>query len=287
MGISCQICIRSSHARTFVVVRGGLRRAAIEKVNLQEAANRADVHYQTAYRWVREGRLRAMKSAAAYEISEDEIRRFLAERERPTAPPERIQVRRWSQLQERLQEHLANGDELESWNIVERLHKGQVPPLDICENLFTPVLRWIGNEWHEGRMTVAQEHRASAMTERAISRLTTYPRGRPRGTAVVTTPPGETHRLPSTMAALVLRDDRWRVHHLGSDLPTDESLRFVKGTAADLLVVSITCGTDTDISQLVGQVRDSGTRVLVGRIGATLTDLVAEARLCSPAGLAR
>ncbi len=264
-------------------VRDGLHGSSAEHVNLQEAANRAGVHYQTAYRWVREGRLRATKCAAEYEISEDEIQRFLEDRNRPTAPPERIQVRRWAQLQERFQQHVLAGDELESWAIVERLHSGQVSTLDICENLFGPVLSWIGNEWHDGRLSIAHEHRATAIIERTMSRLTSYPRGRPRGTAVITTPAGECHRLPSIMASLVLRDDRWRVHHLGSDLPVAEVLQFVKESFADLLVISVTFSEQAAVDELIEAASGLGVAVLVGRPGSTLKNLIDDARRVSPA----
>jgi PAS domain S-box/DNA binding domain, excisionase family len=49
-------------------------------MNLKEAARRLDVHYQTAYKWVRSGELRALRVGARYEISEGAITQFLATR---------------------------------------------------------------------------------------------------------------------------------------------------------------------------------------------------------------
>lgn len=61
-------------------------------------------------------------------------------------------------------------------------------------------------------------------------------RGRPRGVVVVGSPEGEHHRLPSIMATAALRSDRWRVHHLGADVPEAEIVEFVQHVRPDLLV---------------------------------------------------
>ncbi|HET9729890.1 MAG TPA: GAF domain-containing protein [Acidimicrobiia bacterium] len=49
-----------------------------ESVNLKTAARRLGVHYQTAYRWVRSGRLVAVKVGSGYEISDAAVERLQA-----------------------------------------------------------------------------------------------------------------------------------------------------------------------------------------------------------------
>lgn len=49
-------------------------------MNLKQAAHRLSVHYQTAYRWVRDGRLSAVKVGNRYEVSEAAIEQFLSQR---------------------------------------------------------------------------------------------------------------------------------------------------------------------------------------------------------------
>jgi hypothetical protein len=56
--------------------------------------------------------------------------------------------------------------------------------------------------------------------------------GRPRGTAVTATPPGERHALPGMMAAACLREDHWHVHHLAADLPVADVIRLAADTGA-------------------------------------------------------
>ena len=50
-------------------------------MNLKEAARRLEVHYQTAYRYVRDGRLAAVRVGCTYEISESAVEQFLAQSE--------------------------------------------------------------------------------------------------------------------------------------------------------------------------------------------------------------
>jgi MerR family transcriptional regulator, light-induced transcriptional regulator len=256
-------------------------------MNLQEAAERLGVHYQTVYRWVREGDLTAIKQGNSYQVSTDEVDRFLTLRQVPTAPPERLVVRSWETQRERLLAALLIGDELEARAVADRLIEGHVATIDICEQLVAPCLAEIGDRWHRGEVSVAEEHRATAICSRILARAATHPRGRPRGTAVVLAAPGDDHSLPSAMAALVLRDDRWRVHHLGANVPTDDLLALAHSVNADLVVLSRTYADQGPVITLAAALRSQGFGVMVGGTdGKTLSDLVAIARTHTKAGAA-
>jgi excisionase family DNA binding protein len=61
-------------------------------VNLKQAARHLGVHYQTAYKLVRSGRLAAVCVGARYEISEAAIERYLAERQAMRRAPARARL---------------------------------------------------------------------------------------------------------------------------------------------------------------------------------------------------
>jgi excisionase family DNA binding protein len=61
-------------------------------VNLKQAARHLGVHYQTAYKLVRSGRLAAVCVGARYEISEAAIERYVAERQAMRRAPARARV---------------------------------------------------------------------------------------------------------------------------------------------------------------------------------------------------
>lgn len=248
-------------------------------MDLKGAAQRLGVHYQTAYRWVREGALPASKIGTTYHISDVELERFARRRSEPAPPPRTSQVRSWKLQADRLFALLRDGDELACRGLVDRLRAGGVPPLALCQDLFAPALACIGDEWVAGRLSVGHEHRASAICERLLARVAVHPSGRPRGQAVVCTPPGEQHGLPATMAAIVLRADRWHVHHLGTEVPRHDLEDMVRTLAADIVVLSTVNPPARPRAELLADsVRQAGCRAMVGGAGQSLRTLVAEAR---------
>ena len=249
-------------------------------MDLQTAADQLGVHYQTAYRWVRDGSLRAVKRGSVYEIEEAELARFRTVRASPAPPPKQATVRSWSHQVDRLYSLLVAGDELDARQLVDRLNEGGIEPLVVCESLLGPTLARVGDAWAAGALSVAEEHRAAQICERLVARLAVHPRGRPRGVAVVATHVGEEHGLPAAMAALVLRADRWQVHHLGTQVPTSDLVDLTRAVAADLVVLSPANSGAVDDAQLVAaEVRArTSAHVLVGAPGAALRDLVLGAR---------
>lgn len=248
-------------------------------MDLREAADALGVHYQTAYGWVRQGLLPARKIGRGYQISGDDVTALAAQRSGGREPIRPIRVRDWAVQAGRLYAALADGEETQARHRLERL-AGGVTLTDLCEHAIAPALRRIGDDWAAGRISIAQEHRASAICQRLIATHAQQPGGRPRGVAVVTTPPGERHGLPSLMAAACLREDRWLVHHLAADLPVDEVTLLADNAGAGLVVLS------TAMSETARQAQDEarsiaasrpGLTVLAGRPGDSLHDLRARA----------
>ena len=235
-------------------------------MQLREAADALGVHYQTAYGWVRHGVLPARKTAGGYEVSEGDVRALAERRAAGTAPRPEVRVRDWAAQAERLYAAIVTGNETGARHDLDRLADG-VPVTDLCELVIAPALRRIGEQWAAGELTIAVEHRASAICERLIAARAHQPQGRPRGVAVTATPPGERHGLPALMAAASLREDHWLVHHLAADLPTEEVTGLALGAAADLVVLS--CATTQGARLATRAARDIGRsapslRVLIG-----------------------
>jgi excisionase family DNA binding protein len=248
-------------------------------VDLREAADALGVHYQTAYAWVREGTLPARKVGRGYEVSDAGVRALAAQRRHGHEPPKPIWVRDWAAQAQALYAAITGGEETRAHHQLERLTSG-VRIVDLCEQVIAPALRRVGDEWAAGRVSIAQEHRASAICERLLASQIRQPAGRPRGTAVVATPPGERHGLPALMAAACLREDRWLVHHLASDLPVAEVARLAGQVGAGLVVLSAarseTAQQARQAAQVVAATRP-GLNVLAGRPGDSLHDLLARA----------
>ena len=246
-------------------------------MDLRGAADTLGVHYQTAYGWVRQGLLPARKIGRGYQIRDEDVATFAARRRLGQEPVRPIRVRDWAAQAGRLYPAMAGGEETLARQRLERL-AGGVSITDLCDHLIAPALRRIGDDWAAGRGAIAQEHRAAAICARLIGALARQPGGRPRGVAVVTTPPGERHSLPALMAAACLREERWLVHHLAADLPVDEVTRLAGQAGAGLVVLSAamsqTARRTQDEARSIAASRP-GLTVLAGQPGATLHDLLA------------
>jgi excisionase family DNA binding protein len=86
----------------------------------RKAADALGVHCQTAYRWVRSGRLPARLVAGQYRVGRADLERVDDQRRKPIAPRPPSGRRLHHQV-ERMYEALLNGDEAEARRICQRL----------------------------------------------------------------------------------------------------------------------------------------------------------------------
>ncbi|HEX5190816.1 MAG TPA: B12-binding domain-containing protein [Streptosporangiaceae bacterium] len=245
-------------------------------MRLQEAADMLGVHYQTAYGWVRDGQLPARKIRRGYEVSDADVQALAARRQRGREPAAQIKVRDWPAQADRLYSAISDGEETRARRSTDRL-AGHVSVLDLCDRVIAPALRRIGEDWAAGHVSIAEEHRATAICERLLATHATQPAGRPRGTAVVTTPPGERHGMPALMAAACLREARWHVHHLSADLPAAEIGRLAAEVGASLVVLSTATragAASADETAPLVRAAAPGATVLVGHAGENLETLL-------------
>jgi MerR family transcriptional regulator, light-induced transcriptional regulator len=243
---------------------------------LREAADFLGVHYQTAYGWVRQGLLPATKAGRRYQVNVADVHALGAQRAAGMPPRPEVKVRNWQAQADRFYDAIVAGEARLAHTRLERLAAG-VPFIELCDQVVAPALRRIGDGWAAGDVTIAVEHRASAICQRLIAPLAArQPRGRPRGVAVTATPPGERHELPALMAAGTLREDRWLVQHLATDLPASEVGRLADDVAARLVVLSAATEQGAERGALeAAQLAQAyaGVLVLAGRPSESLYDL--------------
>jgi methanogenic corrinoid protein MtbC1 len=105
-------------------------------------------------------------------------------------------------------------------------------------DVVTPALRWTGEAWHRGELSVAQEHAISAKVRAHLGRLISDGQGGVHGVAVLACAPGERHDIGLLMLAVMLRTDGWRVEFLGADTPVAEAITFAYDVGATMLCLS-------------------------------------------------
>lgn len=183
-------------------------------MTLQEAADQLGVHYMTAYRYVRLGRLAATKEGNSWVVTEDDLEAF---RSTASEPRERSD---WSGEFERL---LIAGDPAAAWVLIEDALASSFSPAEVDLEIILPAMRSVGERWVSGEVGIAEEHLATAVARRCVSRLSPrfHRRGVTRGTVVVAMGPGEWHQLGAEILADLLRGENFHVLFLGANTPPE------------------------------------------------------------------
>jgi len=250
-----------------------------ETIDLQTAARRLGVHYQTAYKLVRSGELPAQLVIGAYRLDPDAVAQCAERRARPAAPRKRRPRAGFAGLSRRMYDHLVGGEERQATLLISGLVRDGVPMTTAAQEVLVPALKMIGEEWGAGRLDISVEHRASAIVERILGEHYPNPRGRRRGTAVVASLAGDRHALPTMLAATSLREDNWLVHHLGADLPREELMRFCQEEPVDLVVLTVTVTRLRKAAlRTAAELEKLGLRALVGGPDQGLDELQRLAR---------
>jgi MerR family transcriptional regulator, light-induced transcriptional regulator len=130
--------------------------------------------------------------------------------------------------------------------------------IDIYVHVFTAALHHVGELWESNKISVAQEHMATSITQYAIASI--YPRLVPaevhRGSMVVTGVAGELHQIGANLVADAMEAKGWAVQFLGSNLPDSAVVAAVEETSATVLCISTTLVANLPaVVELVGAVR--------------------------------
>lgn len=255
-----------------------------ELISLQDAADVLGVHYMTAYRYVRTGRLAAVKEGAEWRVDPADLadlevgRRSRAgdtadDRTSPTVASKR--PRTWTAEPMRLAGRLVEGDEAGSWQLIEDALTAGATPETIYTDLLVPAMAEVGDRWARGDASVADEHAATVTVQRLVGRLgpSFARRGRKRGTIVLGAAPGDNHGLTVSLLADPLRGRGFAVVDLGANVPTEAWVDAVRG-AERLKAVGISViapGLDATVAATTAAVHEA-TDVPVVLGGGGLTD---------------
>lgn len=113
-------------------------------------------------------------------------------------------------------------------------------PRETMLKLVSPLMRTVGERWHAGKVSVAEEHAVSAQVRGLLStflRTASLPLGAPR--IVVGTPAGHLHELGAMIAAVLASEAGVQPIYLGPNVPWNELGEAANAARADLVVLSI------------------------------------------------
>jgi methanogenic corrinoid protein MtbC1 len=96
------------------------------------------------------------------------------------------------------------------------------PVETVCMDILQMGLQTIGEQWYEGKVSVQQEHFASALAMRRLdSMLGASPLPTRPGRILMACPPGEEHVFGQALLQLLLRRRGWETIYLGSNVPLE------------------------------------------------------------------
>lgn len=111
---------------------------------------------------------------------------------------------------------------------------------DVCLHLLEPVLVEVGDRWHAGELSVADEHYASTFVRaRLFSLMHAYERPEDREPLIVTAcAPGEWHEVGILLVSVFLVRRGYAARYLGPNLPLDGLADVVRRHRPSLVILS-------------------------------------------------
>jgi excisionase family DNA binding protein len=205
-------------------------------LNLKQVARELGVHYMTAYRYVRQGRLPARRDGQLWlvEATDVEVFRTTTAAAVVTGTPPAVD---WG---ERLVRPLVAGDEAAAWRVLEDALAAGHSARWCHVALIGGTAGRIGCEVAAGRRDPVEELIALATATRLVAQLggRFRHRGRSRATVVFGCPTGEHHGLALAIVANVVRLEGYAVVELGTDVPPSAFVRAVDH-ADDVLAIGL------------------------------------------------
>ncbi len=177
-------------------------------------------------------------------------------------------------------EQIRQGDRDEALSLVTGpVERGEIDLATFYDEVLGPVAARVGDLWHAGAMTVAEEHYATAINRDARLRARGFfePAQRNGRRVLLACAPEEQHDLGLQMAADLLELAGYEASMLGMRTPARDLASFAEQIKADAVVLS--CSTPLTITGLIDAVRLChlrGIRVVVG--GRAVRDYPAVAR---------
>jgi len=197
-------------------------------LSLHEVAAMLQVHYYTAYGYVRKGLLPGWKKGRSWWVKRSAVEDFVSRKAAPATASVGADAsttgrgRRGSaEWAERLEARLIDGDEAGARKVLESALGSGHDLMRLFLDVLSPAMSSIGARWRAGELDIYVEHRASILCFSLMHQIGSrfVRRGVSKGEVLVGAPTGEQHGLPVTMAAILVRSEGWAVHDLGVGIP--------------------------------------------------------------------
>ncbi len=163
---------------------------------------------------------------------------------------------------------LLSGDATGAGEIASDFLEATGSRLAVISDLIHPAQYQVGELWYQGRVGMAEEHRATAIVITVAGRLAPTPvvrPVRPGACCILSGLARERHVVGLQLLALALEDEGWTVYQLAPPTPRGELLRAVAEWRPAVVGISASyLPTTREVSATIAAVRAMRVPVLVG-----------------------
>lgn len=136
---------------------------------------------------------------------------------------------------------LLAGNRREAFGVIELARAEGMDIRTLYMDVFQPAMREIGRLWQENRITVADEHLATAITQSAMARVYEdlfRARPEPGPLLLAACADQERHELGLRMICDVLEMEGWDTVFLGASVPVEDLVRMVQARRPQVVALS-------------------------------------------------
>ena len=178
-------------------------------------------------------------------------------------------------LADRYLETILSGDRRGALRLIAEALDAGAPVPDLYLDVLQPAQVALGRLWQENRISVAQEHLATGITQLAIAHLYQHlPSSAPNGYKVlVACVAGELHDLGARIVADFFEMAGFEVRFLGANVPPESLLAMLRAERPDVLALSLALTAHLPaLREVLERVREEADPVPLLVVGGNVLD---------------
>jgi methanogenic corrinoid protein MtbC1 len=143
---------------------------------------------------------------------------------------------------------LLAGRRLECREMIQNLLDAHIEIKTLYGQLFQRSMYQVGELWENNRITVANEHLATSITESLLNLAypAVFATERVGKKAVISCSANEFHQVGGKMVADILELNGWDAHFLGANTPSEDMAQFIQEVQPDVVGLSLSLISNID-----------------------------------------